>query len=195
MNLKKVLSRKYILASKSERRIKLLKQIGLNFTAIDSGADEIQFEDHNPVHLIRHNSELKSVSVSHKYKKEIIISADTIVVLKNRIINKPSGLKQAAEFLGMLSGNKHSVYTGIYLLDCITGKHIFDYEKTGVFFRKIPPDEINFYVNKYKPLDKAGAYGIQDDFGCLFIESIKGDYYNVVGLPLARLYKNLLKIV
>ena len=76
-----------------------------------------------------------------------------------------------------------------------TCEEIFDYEKTTVFFRNIEDEEINYYVKTHKPLDKAGAYGIQDDFGCLFIEKITGDYYNIVGLPLLRLYKNLRKIV
>ncbi len=193
-NLASVLKQKYILASKSPRRIQLLKQIGLKFKAVDSKSDELEAEDHHPVKSVRHNSIIKSRKVALKYSKEIVIGADTIVVLENKIINKPKDAKDAFKILKRLSGKKHFVYTGINLINTKTGKEIFDYEKTSVYFRKLSYDEINYYVKNHKPLDKAGAYGIQDDFGCLFIEKIDGDYYNIVGLPLVKLYKNLKNI-
>lgn len=194
-NFEIVLKQKYILASKSPRRIKLLKQIGFKFISVDSRTDELEVSNHNPVLLVKHNSQAKSEKVAIKYKKEIVIGADTIVVLNKEILHKPKDSEQAVSFLKALSNMKHFVYTGINVINTGNGKEIFDYEKTAVHFRKLSDDEINFYVKKYKPLDKAGAYGIQDDFGCLFIEKIIGDYYNIVGLPLVRLYQNIKKIL
>lgn len=195
ISLKTILSQKYILASKSPRRKQLLKQIGLNATAVDSGATELELKDHNPIHLVRHNSVLKSESVAANYKKEIVIGADTIVLLGKEILNKPRDLRQAKEYLKALSGNLHYVYTGINVINSKSGKVKFAYEKTSVYFRTLQKDEIDYYVKKFKPLDKAGAYGIQDDFGCLFIEKIKGDYYNIMGLPLVKLYETIQKVL
>ncbi|MBK8553740.1 MAG: septum formation protein Maf [Ignavibacteria bacterium] len=194
-NLASVLKQKYILASKSPRRIQLLKQIGLKFTSVDSKADELEAEDHHPVESVKHNSLIKSRKVAFNFSKGTVIGADTIVVLDKKIINKPKDSADAVKILKKLSGKRHFVYTGINIINIKTGDEIFDYEKTSVYFRKLADDEINYYVKKYKPLDKAGAYGIQDDFGCLFIEKIEGDYYNIVGLPLVRLYSNLKRII
>lgn len=194
----KVFSNKYVLASKSPRRSKLLKQIGLNFVTYDSNAEELDHSDLGAIDLIKYNSILKSqkaASNEKRFKGKIIIGADTVVVLDNKIINKPRDSREAIDILRSLSGRKHFVYTGINLINTISGKEIFDHEKTSVYFRELEDEEIRYYVKTHKPLDKAGAYGIQDDFGCLFIEKISGDYYNIVGLPLLRLFKNLKKIV
>lgn len=195
MNVKKILSRKYVLASKSERRSKLLKQIGLRFIVYPSKIKENEDNYFPPLKIIRHNSEAKAREVAKKFNNEIIIAADTVVVLGNLILHKPSSLRQAKDYLQLLSGRTHIVYTGIYLVDTLSGRELFDYVKTTVKFRKLDSSEINYYVENFKPLDKAGAYGIQDDFGCLFIEEIRGDYYNVVGLPLTRLYGMLNEIL
>lgn len=194
MTFKEIFSRKYILASKSQRRNNLLKQIGLDFIAVDSKTEEINSGNYSPLDVIRFNSINKSKSVSQNYKNEIIISADTIVVLDDKILNKPDSEAQAADYLKQLSNKTHLVFTGFNLVDTASKKEIFDYEITKVHFRNLHKDEINFYVETYKPLDKAGAYGIQDDFGCLFIDKIEGDYYNVVGLPLVKMYENLKKL-
>lgn len=190
-----VLKQKYILASKSPRRIQLLKQIGLKFTSVDSNAHELEAEDHHPVESVKHNSLIKSRKVAFDFSKGIVIGADTIVVLDKKIINKPKDSAEAVKILKKLSGKRHIVYTGINIINIKTGNEIFDYEKTLVYFRKLADDEINYYVKKHRPLDKAGAYGIQDDFGCLFIEKIEGDYYNIVGLPLLKLYQSLVKLI
>ncbi|HEX2786569.1 MAG TPA: Maf family protein [Ignavibacteria bacterium] len=194
MTFKEIFSRKYVLASKSQRRNNLLKQIGLDFIAVDSKAEEINSGNYSPLDVIRFNSINKSKSVSQNYKNEIVISADTIVVLDEKILNKPEDEQQAADYLKQLSNKTHLVFTGFNLVDTQSKKEIFDYEITKVHFRNLHKDEINFYVETYKPLDKAGAYGIQDDFGCLFIDKIEGDYYNVVGLPLVKMYENLKKM-
>lgn len=185
--LDKVLSAKYILASKSPRRKYLLEQIGFKFIVVDSNAEEVT--EKNVLKSVKINSERKSRAVASKYMSKIIIGADTIVYLNGKILNKPKDLNEAKKYLKMLSGKKHFVYTGVNVINNITGKEVFDFEKTIVEFRNLTKEEINYYVDKFKPLDKAGAYGIQDDFGCLFINKISGDYYNVVGLPLVKLYK------
>lgn len=190
----KVFSRKYILASKSPRRISLLKQIGINFISVDSNADEFESNFHNPVTIVKHNSKLKAYAVKKRFKNKIIIAADTVVYINKLVLHKPAGKNEALKFLKILSGNIHTVYTGIYLINNSNNKEIFDYEKTYVHFRKLSEKEIRYYIRHFNPVDKAGAYGIQEDFGCLFIDKINGDYYNVVGLPLTKLYLNLLKI-
>jgi septum formation protein len=195
MNIKKILERKYILASRSERRKKLLKQLGLHFTVIDSNADEINSNKFSPIKLVRINSVNKSRKVSSVFKDEIVIGSDTIVVLGKNILGKPKNEKEAVKFLTKLSNRKHTVYTGINLIDTKTSRELFSYEKTTVQFRKLKPEEIRYYVRNFKPFDKAGAYGIQDDFGCLFIKKIIGDYYNVVGLPLTNLFLSLQKLL
>ena len=189
--LDKVLSAKYILASKSPRRKYLLKQIGFNFKVVDSKAEEVTEKNANK--SVKINSQRKSRVIASKYKDRIIIGADTVVYLNGKILNKPKDLNEAKRYLKMLSGNKHVVYTGVSVINNVTGKEEYGYEKTVVEFRKLTNEEINYYVENYKPLDKAGAYGIQDDFGCLFINKITGDYYNVVGLPLVKLYKMITK--
>ncbi len=191
MNIKKILERKYVLASRSERRKKLLKQIGLNFIVKDSNIDEINCNGYHPIKLVKLNSQNKTRKIAGKYKNEIVIGADTIVVLDKEILGKPRNKKEAISFLKKLSDKKHFVFTGFFLIDTKNFKEIFGYEKTSVFFRKLTSSEIEYYVENHRPFDKAGSYGIQDDFGCLFIEKIKGDYYNVVGLPLVKLFISL----
>jgi len=185
--LDKVLSAKYILASKSPRRKYLLKQLGFDFKVAASNAVEVT--EHNAHKSVKINAQSKSRAVALKYKGRIVIGADTVVYLNEKILNKPKDLKEAKKYLRMLSGKKHVVYTGVNVINNVTGKEVYGHEKTVVEFRKLTNEEIDYYVDKFKPLDKAGAYGIQDDFGCLFINKITGDYYNVVGLPLVRLYK------
>jgi septum formation protein len=195
MNINKILGKKYILASRSERRKKLLKQIGLNFIIKDSNISEINSNSYHPIKLVKLNSINKSRKVAEKYNNEIIIGADTIVVLDKKILGKPKNEKQAEDYLNRLSGKKHIVYTGFNIIDTKNRKEVFAYEKTNVYFRDLSSDEINYYVKHHKPFDKAGAYGIQDDFGCLFIKKIEGDYYNVVGLPLVKLFLSLQKLL
>ncbi|MBK8983423.1 MAG: septum formation protein Maf [Ignavibacteria bacterium] len=190
-----MLNKRYILASASPRRAGLLRQLGFKFVSIESKADEMEIPDNDPVHSVRHNSVIKSRTVAALFKKEIVIGADTVVVLGNKIINKPKNLKEAENILERLSGKVHSVYTGVNVINTSSGKEIFSYEKTSVHFRKLDREEISYYVKKHRPLDKAGAYGIQDDFGCLFIKKIEGDYYNIVGLPLVKLYECIKKII
>lgn len=194
-NLNSVLKQKYILASKSPRRSQLLKLIGLNSVSIDSNSNELELINYDPVKMVKHNTLLKSRNVALNYSREIVIGADTIVLLGKKILNKPKDLKQAKQYLKALSDKKHTVYTGVNVINTKNGKEVFDYEKTTVYFRKLKEDEIDYYVKTFKPLDKAGAYGIQDDFGCLFIKKIEGDFYNIVGMPLVKLYETIKKVL
>ena len=124
----------------------------------------------------------------------IIITADTIVVLEGKVIGKPTSKTDAVKILSCLSGKVHTVYTGFCVLNQKTKKMLLDYERTEVEFRPLKKDEIIDYVEGGSPMDKAGAYGIQDDFGAVFVKRINGCYYNVVGLPLTKLYNVLRKV-
>jgi septum formation protein len=183
------------LCSKSPRRRKLLKQINLQFKTFSVDVDEKILRGEKPVQSVKRLSKEKLAEALFKFKKGIFITADTIVVLHNKIIGKPENKQDAIRILKKLSGRTHTVYTGFTIFNSETKNQITDYEKTKVEFRKLSDDEINEYVKGGSPMDKAGAYGIQDDFGAVFIKGINGCYYNVVGLPLPKVYKTLKKII
>jgi septum formation protein len=183
------------LASRSPRRRKLLKQLGFRFKSFAVDLDEKVNGSEKPVNLVKRLSVEKMEIAKRKIKSGIVITADTIVVLNNKIINKPADKKEAVKFLKLLSGVQHTVYTGFAVLNLKSNQQIIDYEKTLVKFRRLDDKEIRDYVNSGSPMDKAGAYGIQDDFGAIFVEKINGCYYNVVGLPLTKLYNALKKII
>jgi septum formation protein len=183
------------LCSKSPRRRKLLKQINLQFKTFSVDVDEKILKGEKPVQSVKRLSKEKLAEALFKFKKGIFITADTIVVLNNKIIGKPENKQDAIRILKKLSGRTHTVYTGFTIFNSETKNQITDYEKTKVEFRKLSADEINEYVKGGSPMDKAGAYGIQDDFGAVFIKRINGCYYNVVGLPLPKVYKTLKKII
>ena len=183
------------LASKSPRRKKLLKQLNLKFKTIDLHFHEKVNDKEYPVSIVRRLSIEKLNKALLKIKKGIIITADTIVVIDNHILGKPKNKIDAKRILKKLSGRTHIVYTGFSIYNSENNKIISDFEKTLVTFRKLTNQEIDDYISTGSPMDKAGADGIQDDFGAVFIEKIDGCYYNVVGLPLAKLYHNLLRII
>jgi septum formation protein len=183
------------LASKSPRRKKLLKQMNLNFKVITVDIDESRKGKEPPLRMVKRLAEEKLESAKKIINEGIIITADTTVVLSGEILAKPENEDDAKRMLGRLSGKTHTVYTGFALYNSRTGRTIIDFEKTLVTFRKITGQEIDDYVKTGSPMDKAGAYGIQDDFGAVFVKKINGDYYNVVGLPVSKLYSNLLKVI
>lgn len=183
------------LASKSPRRKKLLKQLGINFKSFHVDLDEIFIKNESPIKTVKRLALEKMFEAEKVKNNGIIITADTIVVLKNEIIGKPKNSKDAKNILKKLSNNKHFVYTGFAVKNCTTEKVIVSYEKTEVTFRNLKSEEIDDYVATGSPMDKAGAYGIQDDFGAVFISKINGCYYNVVGLPLAKLYTSLNEVI
>jgi septum formation protein len=188
-------NQKIFLASKSPRRRKLLKQLGINFKSFSIDLKEDIFDGEHPVKTVKRLALHKSEAAIKKVKKGIVITADTIVVLDNEIIGKPKDKKDAFKILSKLSGRTHIVYTGFVVRNLESGKIIIDFEKTKVTFRKLFPKEIKDYIETGSPMDKAGAYGIQDDFGAVFVKRIDGCYYNVVGLPLAKVYKSLLEVL
>lgn len=183
------------LASSSPRRRKLLKQLGIKFKSFSVNLDEKINGGEKPVDMVMRLSVEKMNLARIKINSGIIITADTIVVLNNKIIGKPTNKKEAVKYLKLLSGKQHTVFTGFAVMNIPANKIIVDYEKTEVKFRKLKDDEITDYVQTGSPLDKAGAYGIQDDFGAVFVEKINGCYYNVVGLPLTKLYQALRKLI
>jgi len=183
------------LASKSPRRRKLIKQLGIPFKSFSVDLSEEILDGEHPVQTVRRLALHKSEAASLKVKKGIIITADTIVVLDKEIIGKPKDEKDAYKILSKLSGRTHLVFTGFVVKNLTNGKSIVDYERTKVTFRKLTSKEIYDYIKTGSPMDKAGAYGIQDDFGAVFVEKIDGCYYNVVGLPLAKLYRSLMEIL
>ena len=186
-------STQIFLASKSPRRRKLLKQLNLKFKSFSVDMDEKIHKNELPNKAVLRLSKEKLDLAKLKVKSGIIITADTIVVLNKTILGKPINKKDAFRILNLLSGNTHIVYTGYSIFNFSNGKTISEYEKTEVTFRELADDEIKEYINGGSPMDKAGAYGIQDDFGAVFIKKINGCYYNVVGLPLAKFYHALLR--
>ncbi len=183
------------LASKSPRRKKLLHQLNLKFKVISVEIDESRKGKETPVKMVKRLAEEKLSASMKNVAEGIIITADTIVVLNGKILGKPLSRAEAKKMLKTLSGKTHTVYTGFAVCNTKTGKTITDYEKTLVTFRKLGSTEIEKYIKSGSPMDKAGAYGIQDDFGAVFIKKINGDYYNVVGLPISKLYNNLLRVI
>lgn len=183
-----------ILASKSPRRKKLLNQIGFNFEVTPSHAEELSSAQ-KPASVVKDLARLKAADIAPNYADSLIIGADTIVVHAGEILGKPVDKQQAKEYLQRLSNATHSVYTGVAFVKTnknamIEAEHTF-YEQTKVTFSTLGEQEIDAYVQNGSSMDKAGAYGIQDDLGAIFVEKIEGDYYNVVGFPLNRFYREL----
>jgi septum formation protein len=181
----------FILASGSPRRKALLEQLGLVFEIRVSDVPETFNADSPPSEIVEHLARRKVNAVAHHYPNALTLAADTIVVLDGEILNKPSDEREASHMLRSLSGNRHTVFTGIALSHPASARLMTTSEATQVHFAELDDDEIRSYVATRSPLDKAGAYGIQDDQGALYISRIEGDYYNVVGLPLHRLYRTL----
>ncbi|AFH49392.1 Putative septum formation protein [Ignavibacterium album JCM 16511] len=183
------------LASKSPRRRKLLKQLNLKFKSLSVDSDELVKPDELPHQSVVRIAEEKMQLARKKIKHGIIITADTIVFLDNEVLGKPSDEKDAFRMLKKLSGKTHQVFSAYCIHNTSTGKTITEFVKTDVTFRKLTNQEIKDYIKTGSPMDKAGAYGIQDDFGAVFVDHINGCYYSVVGLPLSKFYHALLRIL
>jgi septum formation protein len=177
---------KIVLASTSPRRLELLRGLGLKVNVVGSRVKESKFSIKNPEKLAKTLALTKAREVARRTKNGLVIGADTIVVLKGKILGKPKDSKEAKSMLRELSGRTHEVLTGLAVVDASSGKTVVDFVRTKVKFRKLTKEEISNYVATDKPFDKAGAYAIQEKAG-LFVEKIDGCYFNVVGLPLARL--------
>ncbi len=180
-----------VLASGSPRRQQLLRQIGAEFVVIVPDIEETHQAGESPGDFVRRLALEKARSVDPGRSDGVVLGSDTVVVLDGAILGKPTDPEDARRMLGQLSGNTHVVFTGYALIDITSGAEVVGHEETSVTFRSLAPEEIDRYVATGRPLDKAGSYGIQDDFGAVFIERIEGDYYTVVGLPLTRVYLEL----
>ena len=184
-----------ILASASPRRIGLLKELNLTFDCIPLDVEEV-FPDHLKDHEVaRFLAHLKAEAFpKDKLTREsILITADTIVCLNDEILGKPNNREQAIEMLRNLSGQMHKVITGVCLRS--HDKECIFSNETDVYFCKLSDDEITYYVDQFQPFDKAGAYGIQEWIGYIGIEKIEGSYFNVMGLPVQQLYRELERFI
>lgn len=181
-----------ILASKSPRRQQLLDDLGLRFKVITKDVDE-SYPDHLQREEVALHLALKKTNAFEdvfKHDKTIVITADTIVCLAKQIIGKPDDYNDAVKILKNLSGKMHEVFTGV----CISSKEkkeLFSV-RSEVYFKSFSEDEIHFYLDHYKPYDKAGAYGVQEWIGLIGIEKINGSYHNIMGLPVKEVYEHLL---
>ena len=181
----------FILASGSPRRRLLLEKLGLEFEIHVSDVDESFDPEDPPEVIVQMLSQKKCNAVAPQFPNSLTLAADTIVVLDGKILGKPKDSNEAISTLNQLSDRKHTVFTGISFLHPASNRAIHAYESTEVTFAPMTTEEIDSYVASGSPMDKAGSYGIQDDQGALYISNIQGDYYNVVGLPLHRMYSVL----
>ena len=178
-----------ILASQSPRRRELLKRIGIeNFKVIPAQGEELATRTLTPDQLVEELSQRKCAEVAAAHPKDLIIAADTVVSIHNRVLGKPRSEEDAARMLAALSGRLHFVYTGVTV--SLDEKTLTQHEMTSVRFRTLTQADIIRYIATGEPMDKAGAYGIQG-YGSVLVEGISGDYYNVMGLPVCRLSRML----
>lgn len=178
--------RRIILASRSKTRRKLLKQIKLKFKTVKADIREGRRLTKGPEELVIRNALKKAMEVSKRFDSGVVIGADTVVMVGARIIGKPRNMKDAFSALKLLSRNPQLVYTGIAVVDIDNQRVFTDYERTRVYMHPLNDRQIRGYLRKACPLDKAGSFDIQG-LGGMFIRRIEGCYYNVAGLPLAKL--------
>jgi septum formation protein len=183
--------RALLLASQSPRRASLIRLLGLRSIGIfPPDLDESMSDELSPAENVERLALHKARKIAEEMNgfPAVVLGADTTVTIGGEILEKPLDAVDAERMLLRLSGTTHTVYTGVALLDIESKKEFSFVEATDVTFRPLSLDEIRAYVASGSPMDKAGAYGIQEDFGAAFVSRIVGDYYNVVGLPLCRLY-------
>lgn len=183
-------SKRIILASASPRRKELFKLIFEKFETIISNVEEVTVASTEPNELVIELARRKVYGVAENVEEGIIIGADSVVVLDEEILGKPKDIQAAFKMLSQLSGRYHKVFTGFSILQMPEKKYAESFEETSVKFRKLKGWEIQRYMQVGDPMDKAGAYGIQNE-AALFVERIEGCYYNVMGLPVASLFKAL----
>jgi septum formation protein len=181
-----------ILASQSPRRHQMLKELGLEFEIRTKEVDEVYPEELTPEQIPVYLAELKASAFESDFtNNELVITADTIVCVDNWILGKPKDREDAFKMLSALSGRSHQVISGVCLKS--KDKKVSFATTTSVHFKELSKQEIDYYIDNYKPFDKAGAYGIQEWIGFIGIDGIEGSYFNVVGLPIQRLYEELSK--
>lgn len=193
MGLSKVLSAHIILASKSPRRLQLLRQMGFEVETVEIDVEEITDEDLEDYK----KAEQLSIIKNKAYTKEIpagsvLVTADTLVFCDGKALGKPQNAEQAEQYLKLLSGKSHKVITACTLRSAKSEKTF--HETAKVYFKHLSEEEIHYYIEHYQPFDKAGAYGIQEWIGLVGIEKIDGDFYTIMGLPCQRLFAVLSEI-
>jgi septum formation protein len=181
-----------ILASASPRRQQFFKDLDIDFTIQLKEVDEIYPQELKRSEITDYLADLKSKAFTNLSEKDLLITSDTIVWLENKALGKPKDAEDAFKMLRALSGKKHEVITSISIKKKRSQKIVND--TTIVSFKEITDEEIKYYIKNYNPLDKAGAYGIQEWIGFIAIEKIEGSYFNVVGLPVHKLYEELMKL-
>nr|WP_294796425.1 Maf family nucleotide pyrophosphatase [uncultured Mucilaginibacter sp.] len=186
------MNKKIILASKSPRRQELLKLMDLDFRIVLKEVDESYPDGLSPEEIAVYIAKKKAEAFDEMVSDEVVLTADTIVSIGDKILGKPENEEHAVEMLNLLSGSTHQVITGVCLF-YRQEYHTF-YDVSDVTFRHMTDEEIRHYVSKYKPMDKAGSYGIQEWVGVTGIVKINGSYTNVVGLPTEKLYQALIKL-
>ena len=180
---------KIILASQSPRRREILELMALPFEVIESHVKEIPPEGATPEELVRALAEQKARAVFALHPQDCVIGADTVVDLDGRVLGKPHTPERAREYLHLLQGRSHIVYTGICVLT--PGHRDVRSVRTDVTFRPMTDEEIDWYVGTGDPLDKAGSYGVQGP-ASLFVDHLEGNYFNIIGMPAPTLYEMLL---
>lgn len=181
-----------ILASQSPRRQELLKGLNIEFTTEVRSVEEVYPNDLAPEKVPTYLSELKASVFNELNSNDLVITSDTVVINDGKVLGKPSDAAEAKEMIQSLSGKSHQVVTGVTIK---TQNKVHSFcSTTDVTFSNLTDQEIDFYIQQYRPFDKAGAYGIQEWIGYIGIESIKGSYFNVMGLPVHRLYEELKNI-
>jgi septum formation protein len=180
-----------ILASQSPRRHEMLKELGLIFEIRTKEIEEVYPDGLEPEQIPVYLSELKAKAFEKDIKaNELVITADTIVCVDDWILGKPKDREDAVKMLNALSNRSHQVISGVCLMS--KKKKVSFSTVTNVHFKALSEEEIDYYIDNYQPFDKAGAYGIQEWIGFIGIDGIEGSYFNVVGLPIQRLYQELL---
>lgn len=184
-----------ILASGSPRRSELMKQVGFDFKVSTCNTDESYNDGMTPAEIVMELSLRKADAVFDKEMPEndtVVVAADTIVTIDNEILGKPKDRNDAIRMLSELSKKKHQVYTGVTLYYYVGGRVFIENfaDCADVYFRQLSQDTITSYVDSWEPMDKAGAYGIQG-LGAILVDKIDGDYYTIVGLPIAKVYHSI----
>ncbi|MDO5759718.1 MAG: Maf family protein [Bacteroidota bacterium] len=194
MSFNDLFSYTIVLNSRSPRRKQLLEQMGFMVRTVKTQTSETYPADLTmeaiPVFLAKKKGQAYKEEL---LEKEILLCSDTMVFLHNKVLGKPKDKQEAKTMLQSLSNNKHSVISGCYIRK--GEKERLFYEKTEVYFKPLSTSTIDYYIDKYTPLDKAGAYGIQEWIGMVGVEKIEGSFYNVMGLPTIALFDNLLELI
>lgn len=180
-----------ILASKSPRRQQFLKDLDLKFSIDLKDVDEIFPDSLKGKKIVKYLAKLKASVYTDLQDNDILITADTIVWDNDHMLGKPKSKEEAIIMLSNLSGKKHKVYSAICLKS--KTKEVVFSDTTTVYFKKLTLEEIQYYVNSFSPLDKAGSYGIQEWIGLIGVKKIKGSYFNVMGFPVHKFYKEIIK--